>query len=115
MPSQDEILRLTNEGRTTTRTVNTYERDPIARTQGLEHYGTNCQACDLSFQELYGEIGKGYIEVHHVVPLSSIQEEHQVNPINDLIPLCPNCHRMIHKRNPPYSIDELREKVRNHS
>jgi len=114
-PTQDEILGLRNEGRTTTRTVTTYERDPIARTRCLEHYGTKCQACDLSFQDFYGEIGSDYIEVHHVVPLSDIQGEHTVDPVNDLIPLCPNCHRMIHKRKPPYSIDELREIVRTHS
>jgi len=110
-PTQDEILQLRNEGTIRTRTVTTYERDPIARTQCLDHYGTSCQICNFSFQDFYGEIGTDYIEVHHIVPLSDIQGEHTVDPVNDLIPLCPNCHRMIHKRKPPYSIDEIREKI----
>ena len=111
-PTQDEISELRYEGRTTTRTVTTYEKDSIARSQCLDHYGTNCQVCNLSFQDFYGDIGTDYVEVHHIVPLSDIPGEHPVDPIKDLIPLCPNCHRMTHKRKPPYSIEELRKIIR---
>ena len=49
----------------------------------------------MNFEQVYGELGKDYIEVHHLHPVS--QGERQVNPIEDLIPLCSNCHSMIHR------------------
>ncbi|HEK2705573.1 TPA: HNH endonuclease [Pseudomonas aeruginosa] len=60
------------------------------------------------FGERFGELGRGFIHVHHVVPVSEIGESYEVDPIKDLIPLCPNCHAMIHRRNPPLSVDELK-------
>ena len=55
-------------------------------------------------------IGTGYIHVHNLKPLSEIKEEYKVDPINDLRPVCPNCHSMIHKAN--YSIEQLRDIIR---
>jgi 5-methylcytosine-specific restriction protein A len=57
-------------------------------------------------------MGKGYIHVHHLTPLSTINGEYEVNPISDLIPVCPNCHAMIHKSNPPLTIEQARTLVR---
>ena len=54
-------------------------------------------------------LGEGFIHVHHIVPLSGLGKSYVVDPINDLRPVCPNCHAMLHKRVPPYTIDELRE------
>jgi len=92
-------------------TVNSYERNPKARTKCIENYGYKCQCCGLDFEDRYGEIGKGFIHVHHLKLISEIGNKYEVDPIKDLIPLCPNCHAMIHKRNPPFSIDELKEKM----
>lgn len=91
--------------------VNTYERNSHARRKCIEYHGVNCSICGLNFEEMYGEMGKGYIHVHHIVPLSEIGEGYEVDPINDLIPVCPNCHNMLHKKtNGKYlSIDELKE------
>lgn len=89
--------------------VNSFERNPKARKECIEHFGCKCQCCDLDFEDKYGEIGKGFIHVHHLKKISEIGDEYQVNPIEDLIPLCPNCHAMVHKNNPPFSIDELKE------
>ena len=61
----------------------------------------------LDFEKKYGEIGKGFIHIHHKKPLSEINEEYEVDPIQDLIPVCPNCHAMIHMKKPAYSIDEI--------
>ncbi|MFC1549608.1 HNH endonuclease, partial [Nitrospirota bacterium] len=103
---------LRREGTKRSRLVTTYERSPEAREDCLEHHGTDCKACGFSFSRRYGSVGDGFIHVHHVIPVSAIKEEYEIDPIADLMPVCPNCHAMIHKRIPPYTIDELREILR---
>jgi 5-methylcytosine-specific restriction protein A len=98
-----------SEGKGKLITVNRYERNPIARKRCIEHYGWNCQVCELNFQSRYGNIGKTFIHVHHKIELHTIGKEYSVNPITDLIPVCPNCHSMLHKRKPAYSTEELKE------
>ena len=88
--------------------VNGYERDRAARQACIDYYGSACAACDLRLEDRYGEVGAGYIHVHHLVPISEIGAEYLVNPVEDLRPVCPNCHAMIHQRTPPLSIDEVR-------
>ena len=88
--------------------VNAYERNPVARSICIEHYGCACFVCGFSFAAQYGEIGDGFIHVHHLTELASIGEEYQVDPIRDLRPVCPNCHAMLHRKRPAYSIDELK-------
>jgi len=73
-------------------TVNAYERDPIARDRCIERYGCRCSVCQLTLEEVYGEIGRDFIHVHHLRPLSDIAEEYEVDPIAELRPVCPNCH-----------------------
>lgn len=90
-------------------TVNAYERNPIARRKCLEHYGYNCTVCKFNFFERYGEIGTDFIHVHHLKELKQIGREYEINAIQDLRPVCPNCHAMLHKREPAYSISELQE------
>jgi len=89
--------------------VNAYERNEAARRACLEHFGTTCCVCDFDFGKRYGEIGAGYIHVHHRRPLAEVGEEYEVDPIADLRPVCPNCHAMIHRRKPPYDLEELRD------
>lgn len=93
-------------------TVNAYERDQKARNKCIEYFGCRCQCCEVNFEEVYGEIGRGFIHVHHLKSLSAIGEKYEVDPIKDLIPLCPNCHAMIHRRKEPYSLEELKEKLK---
>jgi len=93
-------------------TVNFYERDPKARRTCLEHYGYNCYICKYNFEKHFGEIGKNFIHVHHIKPLSEINQEYKVNPIKDLIPVCPNCHAMLHKKAPAYSLEELKNIIK---
>ncbi len=95
--------------------VNRYERDGTARRLCIEHYGTGCCVCAIDFGKLYGALAEGFIHVHHLVPLSTIGQEYQVDPIADLRPVCPNCHAVIHLRNPPLTIDEARELLRQHA
>ncbi|MFM2199590.1 MAG: hypothetical protein RLZZ505_3022 [Verrucomicrobiota bacterium] len=89
-------------------TVNAYERDPRARKACIDHYGLSCLICGFSFGARFGDIGEGFIHVHHLRPLSDIGEDYEVDPISDLIPVCPNCHAMLHRKNPPLTPDELR-------
>jgi predicted HNH restriction endonuclease len=96
------------EGAVSTILVNRYERDPRARATCLRILGTRCAACDFDFGESYGITFTGLITVHHVVPLSQLKREYVVDPGVDLVPLCGNCHLIVHQRIPPFSIEELR-------
>jgi len=104
----DEIENQTlSEGAKKQVIVNAYERNPKARQECIKYYGAKCFICGFDFEKKYGEIGRGFIHVHHIKPLSEINEEYEVNPIQDLRPVCPNCHAMIHKKKPAYSIEEI--------
>ena len=92
-------------------TVNAYERDPVARQKCIDHHGLSCNICGFNFEKIYGQPGKGYIHVHHLTPLSEIGEKYEVNPLTDLIPVCPNCHVILHKRKPPYSPEDVKEMI----
>lgn len=87
------------EGVKKTIEVNVFERNPTARKRCVRHYGAKCTICGFDFGLVYGPRGKGFIHVHHLVPMSQIEADYRVNPITDLRPVCPNCHAMIH-RNP---------------
>ena len=65
--------------------------------------------------KLYGEIAKGFIHIHHLIPLSDIKENYSLDPQKDLIPVCPNCHAMFHRRNPPFSPEELKSIIEYHA
>ncbi|MDN4645767.1 HNH endonuclease [Arthrobacter sp. PsM3] len=89
--------------------VNIYERDPEARRACIAYHGTHCAACGFSFEMAYGGIGKGFIHVHHVVPVSRLGSGYQLDPITDLVPLCANCHAMAHQGvSTPRTVAELR-------
>jgi 5-methylcytosine-specific restriction protein A len=107
----DEVFKLPTEfteGAVKQVTINAYERNSEARTACIAKFGAICQVCDFDFKKTYGEIGKGFIHVHHKVDLATIGESYQIDPINDLIPVCPNCHAMLHTEKPAMSIDKLR-------
>jgi 5-methylcytosine-specific restriction protein A len=86
-----------------------YERNPEARKRCLIHYGYSCEVCLFNFEKHFGEIGKEFIHVHHINQISEIGKEYKVDPIKDLIPVCPNCHAMIHSKRPAFSIEEIKE------
>jgi 5-methylcytosine-specific restriction enzyme A len=103
--SRDALI----EGASITVPVNKYERSPEARARCIEHHGYKCSVCNFDFEKTYGHLGRHYIHVHHIVPLGEIKTTHEVDPIKDLIPVCPNCHAMIHCTRPALSIDQLKE------
>lgn len=109
-PDELEVSEKLFEGIPKTVLVNSYERNPMARAKCIEHHGVQCVVCSFDFEKLYGDIGKGFIHVHHLTQLSEIRQGYEVDPVNDLRPVCPNCHAMLHKKNPPFTIDELKSK-----
>lgn len=84
-----------------------YERNPLNRKLCLAAKGYDCAICGFNFEKHYGELGKGFIHVHHIVPVSQIGPGYIINPIRDLIPVCPNCHAMLHRSDPPISPNAL--------
>ena len=103
--SESEVLY---EGAIRYGSVISYARNRIARAQCVSHYGHKCSVCEFQFDWKHGEIGRDFIEVHHIYPISSSNKIHQIDPISDLRPIYPNCHRMIHRRSPPFTINEMR-------
>ena len=87
-----------------------YERSRKARKECLEYYGYTCRVCGFDFEKQYGDIGRNFIEVHHRTEISSYSgEKHKVDYINDLIPVCSNCHSMLHRTKPALSIEALQD------
>lgn len=88
--------------------VNRYERDPRARAAALSAHGLDCVVCGFNYEVAYGERGKDFIHVHHLLPVSELPLGYEVDPVNDLVPVCANCHAMIHRSKPAMTLDELR-------
>lgn len=109
IPEEIISLEALLEGTTKSIEVNVYERNPIARKKCIDYYGLSCFICGFNFQKYYGSIGENYIHVHHLIELNMIKQEYEIDPINDLRPVCPNCHAMLHRRKPAFSIEEIRE------
>lgn len=87
-----------SEGGKTSAYTTRYERDGKIRQQVLLLHGYRCQNCSIDFSEKYGSHGKGFIHVHHLIPLAEIDQVHSPNPKTDFAVLCPNCHAMVHRR-----------------
>ena len=108
LPGEIEDAELV-EGERSQITVNAYERNSKARAACIKEHGCRCSICGFDFESRYGEYGKGYIQVHHLVPLSTLTERYVVDPVKDLIPVCANCHAIIHRKRPPFTPDEVKE------
>lgn len=108
----DDEDRSITEGRGTDQTSIRYERSKKARERCLKRWGYKCYICGLDFETVYGEIGKGFIEVHHKVPIAQRKGEYELVPERDMVPLCSNCHSMVHyKTIIPRDVDVLKELI----
>ena len=118
--SEQELIRNTDlpeefyiEGAQKQILTNRYERNPKARVRCIAVHGSACAVCGFDFGLAFGEEFSGKIEVHHKKPISEIGESYVVDPVNDLVPVCPNCHMMLHsKPGSVYTIEELKEMFR---
>lgn len=86
------------------------ERNRQLAVQAKKSHGTTCQVCGFRFEDLYGELGAGYIEAHHLIPIAELsQRPRALNPATDFAVVCANCHRMLHtQRGRVLALDELR-------
>lgn len=100
------------EGKVSQVLTNKYERNPANRELCLAANGYLCKICGFDFEDKYGKIGYKFIHVHHIQMVSSFGREYYLDPVKDLIPVCPNCHAMLHRTNPPMKPEELKELIR---
>ncbi len=91
--------------------VNKYERNTVNRELCLAIKGYRCNICGFDFEQKYGAIGRHFIHVHHISPVSKIGPDYVIDPAKDLIPVCPNCHAMLHRTDPPFTPAELLEMI----
>ena len=110
--SKEEVEDLSGfpEGAKTEITVNRYERDRRNRKAAIDFHGSACLACNVRMAERYGEITDGFIEIHHTKSLST-SDEYTPDVETDLIPLCPNCHAVVHLVNPPMTLEDLKRRL----
>lgn len=108
----DQISIFGIEGESQLRHIKEYKRDLELREAAIEIHGTTCMGCGFNFAEIYGSHGAGYIQVHHLNPLSEPQGERTTHPRTDLVVLCANCHVMVHRiKNKTLSMKELKRMV----
>ena len=100
------------EGTAFTVRMTRFERDPRNRAACLAHHGMRCVVCEFDFKERYGKLGEGFIHVHHLNPLGTMKGAHRLDPVNDMRPVCPNCHAMLHRKKDVLGIDELKALIR---
>lgn len=110
-PVSDLITSGMPEGAKERIEVNKYERSRLNRAICIAAHGVTCKVCGFNFEKIYGEIGAGFINVHHITPVSKLGEGYLVNPVDDLVPVCPNCHAMLHRFDPPITVEEMRKKL----
>ncbi|HHC6537145.1 TPA: HNH endonuclease [Vibrio parahaemolyticus] len=106
---QSNMFESFHEGNFNKKYVTTYERNPKLRRQAIAIHGATCAACGFDYGKVYGSIGEGYIHIHHKVPVSRLGISTLVDPEKDLVPLCANCHAMVHrKKDQTLSVEELK-------
>lgn len=104
-----ELLPIQSEGTPTEIKSIRYERNEVNRKICIKRKGYTCCVCGLNFEQTYGNIGKGFVEIHHTTPVSQMGSDYILNIDRDLVPICSNCHSMAHRSNPPLPISKLKE------
>lgn len=100
------------EGQKKVRYTAYYERIPYYRAKAIELHGLTCMACGFNFEAVYGELGRGFIHVHHNKPVSETGPS-RPDPQTDLSVLCPNCHAMVHRnKSHTLTVSELKQLIR---
>lgn len=99
--------------------VNAYERNVKARNECIEYYKkinngqVKCEICGFNFGDIYGNQFRDKINIHHIVEIAQIGQEYIINPKEDLIPVCPNCHYILHCKKPAYKPEEVKRMLCN--
>lgn len=106
--SDDDFKR---EGRAYRIETNRYERSRFNRSLAIKIHGLKCFGCDFDFETFYGPAGVGIIEIHHLLPVHLMTGRRVVDPRSELVPLCSNCHTVVHREEPPFTLEQLRSFV----
>ncbi len=101
------------EGKEKLRTHLQRERNPKVIREAKQRFKAKhgrlfCQACGFDFKNIYGDVGNDYIEGHHTKPVSNLSEG-ALTMIEDIALLCSNCHRMVHRKRPWLSMNDLQD------
>ena len=107
-PEFDDNSLGKHEGSLYFQKIKKYERSRYNRALCLKYYGFKCRGCGMEMESKYGPVGSGVIHVHHIIPVSKMGGSYQLNPVKDLRPLCPNCHNVVHKTDPPLELNSLK-------
>ena len=115
-PGRTQALREFSEGRRSCAERQFFARNPRLVRAAKEQHGYACQVCKFDFEQHYGELGTRYIEVHHLNPLSerdpTTWSEVLITSTDEVRVVCSNCHRMIHRRRPALTIEQVRAALR---
>lgn len=113
--SPREIASEYDEGERLKREIALFRRNPALRRAAIAMHGYSCVACGFNFGNAYGELGEGFIELHHLVPLSERQDAASKQMLKtrvvDVVPLCANCHRVVHRERPATPVERLRAAI----
>jgi len=88
-----------------------YERSRANRIRCLNFHGYDCFVCGFNFEQVYGSLGHGFVEVHHCFTVADMPPGYRPDPATEMVPLCANCHRMAHRSKPPIAPQDLREAI----
>ena len=109
---RDEASGDMMEGGRRQTTSNVYERNTAARKRCIDYHKPICKVCDFDFAAVYGPLAAGFIHVHHLKALSEIGKQYKVSPIKDLVPVCPNCHAVIHLGGNNRKTEDVKELIK---
>lgn len=113
-PNESDEQGLEFEDLRTLKVHKRIERNSKLSQQAKKIHKYTCQACSFNFENIYGDIGKDFIEAHHLVPLSQLKGQRiALDPTNDFAVLCSNCHSMIHKSEYVSDINSFKNKYLN--
>lgn len=108
-----EFLEFREEGAAKQVWARKYERSRFNRNLAIQIHGLTCLGCGFNFEKFYGIVGDGIVEIHHLEPVHLMEAVRVVDPRTELVPLCSNCHTLVHKIDPPYTLRELQHFVEN--
>src|SRR5262249_32490789 len=116
-PSKDDLIQVEfAEGAQIRSERLFFARNRSLRAAAIGKFGVKCTVCGFDFESTYGALGRGYTEVHHLETMASRGAtapgpDGWTTSVDDVRPLCANCHRMAHQVSPPLSIEELKRRI----
>lgn len=88
-----------------------FERSRFNRALCLAFHGYDCKACGLNMRDIYRGLKSDFVHVHHLNPIAESGVT-KPDPVRDMVPLCPNCHAVAHMKNPPYTVQEIKQMIK---